>query len=271
VYSCKNPLGDPLFQPFLDELNGHQIGNLKQFLIRLKKTNDFKHPLTCQGLVLNVARMLHGACTNATFKEKLFVILEEALATCGDRVADAFNDIYLQWLLDCGSKDFSAKKLAEVLVGGRRLDILYRFAKEKIKEKGLGDEIEVILYFKVKLKDPLKLPVATEGMLYPAMSGITNEELQTATKLALDQTSSTDQVLEILTSSEHWIEKMKQEHSEEFKQIDAEATLKLDQLLEDTSLQQQVVTDKVNEITRIRKEKIKELVTELTKNWIAKG
>jgi hypothetical protein len=271
LHACKNPLGDPLFQPFLDGLDLRQIDNLKQFLLRLKKTEDFKHPLTCQGLVLNVARMLHGACTNAAFKEKLFLIIEEALVTCHDRIADSFNDIYLLWLLDCGSKDFSAKKLAEVLIGGRRLDILYRFANEKIREKGLGDEIEVKLYFKVKLKSALNLPVATEGMLYPGMSGITNEELEIATKLALDQTSSADQILEILTSSEHWIEKLKQEHGEEFKKIDAQVNLELEQLFEDTTLQQQVVTDRTNEITAQRNAKIKELVIQLTKNWIEKG
>lgn len=266
---CKNPIGDPLFQPFFDKLTARQIENLKKFLLRLKSTDDFKHPLTCQGLVLDVARMLHGACTNEAFREKLFLILETALETCHDRVADAFNDIYLLWCLYCQAKDLSPKKLAELLIGGRRLDIVNRFARVKIKEKSLGDQIEVFLYFKTKLKHVLKLPVSTEGMLYPKMAGITDEELESATALALDQTSSSEQVFEILMSSDHWREKLKQENPAEFKKIDAEIFVLLEQLAEDTTLNSAQSKKKNDEIMAMRKEKIKQLEIELTKNWIA--
>ncbi len=266
---CKNPIGDPLFQPFFDKLTARQIENLKKFLLRLKSTDDFKHPLTCQGLVLDVARMLHGACTNEAFSEKLFLILETALETCHDRAADAFNDIYLLWCLYCQAKDLSPKKLAELLIGGRRLDIVNRFARVKIKEKSLGDQIEVFLYFKTKLKHVLKLPVSTEGMLYPKMAGITDEELESATALALDQTSSSEQVFEILMSSDHWREKLKQENPAEFKKIDAEIFVLLEQLAEDTTLNSAQSKKKNDEIMAMRKEKIKQLEIELTKNWIA--
>jgi Leucine-rich repeat (LRR) protein len=269
VYTCQNPLGHPLFQPFFDELTPREIGILKQFLIRLKRTEDFKHPSACQALTLNTIRMLHGVCTNKNFKVLAFTIIENALATCGDRVADAFNDIYLQWLLYCNSKDLSIDKLASLLIGCERLDIVTAFAKEKIAEKSLGDHIETILYFKVKLKEKLNLPVATERMLYGAMAGITDDELEVAAKRAQDRTSSPEQIFKILMSHNLWPEQLVQENPNDFQAIDFEARGKMGKVEDDAELSEQERLDKIAEHESERKALRQQLVEKLTRAWIA--
>jgi C-terminal novel E3 ligase, LRR-interacting len=155
-----------------------------------------------------------------------------------------------------------------VLVGARRLDIVNGFAREKIKEKSLGDPIEVHLYCKMKLKKTLDLPVATEGMLYPAMAGITDNELAVAAKRALDRTSSPEQILEILISSEHWTEKLVQEHPEEFMKIDRELNAEIENVSENNTLTEQAKKDQIDKIQKLRETRRKELVAQLTKAWI---
>ena len=203
MFDCKNFAENPFYQTLRD-LNVEQENYLKDFLIRLKKTDDFTHPSTCQPLIINIAQMLQGICTSQPFKEKCFFLLEDALSTCGDRVANAFNMIYLQRELICGTATLSIEKLASLLIGARRIDIVEGIARELIKERHLGDAIETILFFKVKLKEDLTLPVATKGMLYPAMSGITPEDLEAARVIVLNKTTSKEQVLEILLALEEW-------------------------------------------------------------------
>ena len=55
----------------------------------------------------------------------------------------------------------SDRELIELLVGLKRIDILKAIAAKRVEELKLGDAIEVHLYYQVKLKDALRLPLST--------------------------------------------------------------------------------------------------------------
>jgi hypothetical protein len=254
--------GNDFYAP-LKNLSIQDLNNLRTYLIRLKQTKDFKHPDACQGLMVNVMHMLHGACTNKDFNKMLFLLLEDALSTCVDRVADTSNIIHLQWLLLCGSKHLSKKDVAKLLIGAMRLDRLEDFARQFVKQKQLGDDIETILYFKVQLKEVLGLPIATEGMLYPKMSGVTPLDLQEAYVFVLEQTSSFEQIVRILSASDVWKKKLEREHAEQFAAINEQFTAKINDVLE-SRLGRIEIDILIGQLTKQRGEAIDALMTELT-------
>src|SRR5581483_7239190 len=258
------------YQPLCD-LRVTEQNNLKTFLMRLKKTQDFMQPSTCQTLVLNVAKMLHGACTSAPFREKLCFLLEDALSTCGDRVANAFNMICLQRELLCGNHP-DLKTLASLLIGARRIDMIEGIARKIIQERELGDQIETLLFFKVKLKgafkDGIPLPVATVGMLYPEMSGVEQEDLDTTLEIVLSKTSSEEQILEILLSSEEWQTKVVEENKDEFESIENEAFNKIEELCQDRTLASVEVQNQIDKVNEAKKEATIAKIRDLTMHWI---
>jgi Leucine-rich repeat (LRR) protein len=261
MYTCEDPKTDLRLQSFLQKLDPIEQGKLKQYLISLKRTEDFKHPLACQGLILNTVRMLDGACTNEAFRKMVMHYIGNALGTCGDRAADTYDDIHLLWLLYCNSKEMSINKLASLLIGRKRLGIVFDFAEKKIKEKSLPDPISTHLYCKTKLKDKLDLPVATEGMLYPKTAGITDEELVEAEELARKQTSP-EHLFGILMSEEFWQEALMKEHEQEFAKINDEANEKIIKLME------QERKSEVAQVDIERKNLIAQRMEELTRNRI---
>lgn len=173
---------------------------LNQFLQRLKNTADFKNPRSQGGIVFAVYQMLAAAANSVrlpdqspSFKVHLVALIHEALETCSDRVAITLNRIELQRRLDTMEMDI------QNLIGYRRVQLVYEAVQKIVQLKSLGDAIEPMLYLQNKLKNRLKLPIVTEGMLYPLMAQITNDELERIAQEIEGATSSFDAQLAILT------------------------------------------------------------------------
>ena len=126
--------------------------------------------------------MLRLACENGEFKGKMLALINEGLTSCHDRVLITFNDIEIQWRIH---QPQSESELLDLLVRVERYEQLHKHAKKIAEERGLGDEIETILHYQIALTKQLDLPISTEGMLYQAMSGVTQTMLKDAhTKIA---------------------------------------------------------------------------------------
>jgi hypothetical protein len=219
MFASGNPAEQPFYAP-LSQLSPDQRNHLTHFLVRLRATEDFKHPTTSQGVILNAMRILQGACTSASFREVLFPILDDTLRTCGDGIAETLDSISLQWQIYCGAENKNEEEIAHLLIGANRIDKLNFIAEEHIRNKGLGDPVEILLYFKTQLKRDLHLPITTEGMLYPGMArAISNQDLTDAKERVLAQTSSLDQIVEILTFSSLWQESIKKQYPKEIAAI----------------------------------------------------
>jgi len=214
-----SPLESLSFYNPLLELDDHEKTNLTQFLQRVQKTKDFASPRTQGNVVLRVDRMLEGACKNPEFLRMMNWIIEGALSTCNDRVAEAFDQIEIQWKILCNSQNLTDQKLADLVIGLDRVDRLNQIANAKIAEKQLGDAIEVVLFFRTKLAQALNLPISTESMLYPSMSGITTEELEEARKKIIADTGSRNSNIEILCNSTLWSDRIREKESEFFEKL----------------------------------------------------
>lgn len=166
---------------------------LNQFLQRLKTTADFNNTRTQGGVIFTVYQILKTACLFDKFKGNLFPLICDAFDSCEDRVSITLNRIELQRLLDTTEVDI------DLLVGYRRLQLVHEAAKKIIRLKRLADEIEPTLYLQNQLKRRLKLPIATEGMLYPIAAQVTDDELERIANEIEEATSSFEQQLAILT------------------------------------------------------------------------
>jgi hypothetical protein len=151
---------------------------LKKYLIRIRDTADYKDKASRPNIVQRTKRMLQMASQNEEFRGALIALISEGLATCGDRVLIIFNDIeVISQLYRTNLTQEEAKKLA---IRSERYELLKKHAKVKVQALGLVDEIETILYYCIKLRDKLDLPITTQGMLYPRMSGVTESMLKEA-------------------------------------------------------------------------------------------
>ena len=181
--------------------------NLSHYLRRLRETKDYRNgtPASKKNVVLRVEKMLRLACKNGEFKGKMLALINEGLTSCGDRVLITFNDIEIQWRIH---QPRSESELLNLLVRVERYEQLHKHAKKVAEERGLGDQIETILHYQIALTKQLDLPISTEGMLYQAMSGVTQTMLKDAyTKIA----SLTNE--DLLSQSEHWRVYLEKKHA----------------------------------------------------------
>jgi len=201
------------FEPLLTLSDGDK-NNLKHYLRRLRDTNDYRNgtPASKRNVVLRVERMLRLACENAQFKEKMLALISEGLTTCGDRVLIIFNDIEIQWHIH---QIQSEPELRKLLVRVERYERLREHAKKIAQQRGLGDEIETILHYHIALTRALDLPISTHGMLYQAMSGVTQNML---TKARKEIAALNDK--DLLSRSEHWRTYLAKKHANAVSAID---------------------------------------------------
>ena len=246
--------------------NGRQQASLNTFLNKLQRTQDFLNPNTQVNTILLMHQMLVNASINEAFREKFFALLENATSSCEDRVAEYLGDLEIQYRMVCQSQA-PLEETARLLIGVERLEKVRVFALAKAREKHLGDSIEVMLYCKLKLKGSLQLPISTEGMRYPGMASISDQELAQAEKKILAETKTREQWVEILTSRDLWKDRLMKEYSNVFspikegyeKQLDEleelpdktaeEANRKLSQQIEATSNYNNIVNHQVRIIT----------------------
>ncbi len=235
---------------------------LVTFLSMLKNTKDFKDKRTRTNVILRVGHMLEGASIHEQFRDKIFLIIEDSLSSCTDRVDHAFIQIEILWNIHCKSTTLTDRQLVELILGMRRFDLLNKIAEEKIAELRLGDPIEVYLCLLIRLRETLKLPFSTEGMLYG--SGMSAELLLTvledAKKRILSQTTSAEDVCQVLAQSELWQEKLKAAHPREFEAINSDVVTQM--LGSDPLLGVLIAQQKV---------RMQNLVLTLTRDWIRRS
>ncbi len=259
----------PLTSPDYTLLCAHQNkGQLQIFLQKLKTTQDYQNGESSrQHVILQTQRMLDRGANHTAFREKLFMILEDANTSCSDRVSLAFTNIEIQWRLSQG--EMSDVELARLLIGLRRLDLLDIQARKRITDLRLGDHIEIFLHYRVKLKDALRLPISTEGMSYPQMAAsITPKILEEDCKAVLAQTTSEQDIVSILIQYDTWNERMKTVHSEQIKTIITTFEKKMTAIEVDTSLPEQKKIDQMKDLVPERETQVKALIADLTRAFV---
>ena len=261
---------------FYSSLISHpRADELKVFLNRLTEMKDYKTERTKSGIIDLVVSILNLAVENETFRDKMFDILFEASSRCGDRVTAAFNDIsglYAIYEAIDPAKDPEGVGLANVLIGLERKGLLDNYSLSYAIRHGLGDQVEVALFFQVKCKTRLGLPVKIQDMLYPSMASIRAEDeaviLRAAVKHVKDATTSNEQLLEILSKNDHWIARIKALNSAEFSSIESRFHAQLENLEENNDLEEGKKLEMYREIPKAKEAADLAKVRELTTAWL---
>jgi hypothetical protein len=198
---------------------------LSRYLSRLRDIKDYKAGgEDRKNVIRRVYEMIKLASEKTEFKKDMLALVHEGTETCGDRVLIVFNDLEI---LAQFHQNLSSDEYKALAIRASRYEELKKYAKTICRDHRLGDEIETILYFQLKLKEALNLPISTNKMLYPGMSGVTDEMLGVAeaTMLALSDE-------ELLAKSDYWQTQMEQEHPEAVQEIKDHYSILSEQLLE---------------------------------------
>lgn len=165
-------LGVPQFSTFLDRLQ-NTIYN---------KANA-QDPVARQQFRQSTTQWLSHLAAHPGLREQTFLISQEALTTCEDRVSLFLNSMKKARVaadVEIGLYDTKLPELIEMARGMFRIDQLEMIARNKVATLPAADVIEVYLAYQVKLRQRLALPLDTPDMRYVASSSVTPDDLDQA-------------------------------------------------------------------------------------------
>jgi len=195
---------------------------LKAWLPKLEWISDYKaSPDIKKWLAVNILNYLALAEKDELFLKTFNLIIEEASKTCGDRMALSIVHLGIAYqLATIDTKDL--KSLAEFLrKGSFAVSLIQTCALAKVKTLKLVDEIEVHLGYLVELKkrfkkDGLELPIDIQGMLFFAVSGITEKDLESAYSSVSKEIGNQDAFYTFLITADKWLNALQHKYPEKY-------------------------------------------------------
>ena len=133
-------------------------------------------------LLPHIREMLVEMDRNEEFMQESCNIIQDAMATCGDRMILSILYISLQFKMHLLVNELSrVREIASFLVRGPFvMSELEKIARAKIQTLYVVDQLEVYLAYPIKLRDYFDIPIETREMLYYASSALTNQDLDDA-------------------------------------------------------------------------------------------
>ena len=198
------------WQAFNDDAGASGFAEL---LTRLAATQDGRGPL----LAPRVREVLVELGRTEDLRATCFAVAQEALETCNDRVALAFEQMEAA-IVDHQAQrgDLSGPAILELAQRKFRLATLDDIATETIGKRPDSDEVEIRLAYRVMLKDRLDLPGKTDSMLYPRVAGLTEADLTQAVQ-AVTELESGEKMLDFICSYAPWKSHLQRVHADVFK------------------------------------------------------
>ena len=126
---------------------------------------------------------LREMAVQPALRAHVFAVARGATESCQDRVMLTANDMAKARLLfhvERGAHDQRLPELIDIARGMFRLEKLEAIARKKAESLKLVDEVEVYLAYQVKLREPLRLPLAVGEMAYFKVSGVEEHDLLAA-------------------------------------------------------------------------------------------
>jgi Leucine-rich repeat (LRR) protein len=187
---------------------------LNEFLAKIEGIQDFgplSTPEMQKNVILRAERMIQLACTNPVFKKKMIDILATGGSSCGDRATVLFNEIEIEWQFH--HKLLTKEEFIALAKRAALYDLVEAYAKKFAQDNRLGDEVETILDFHLRLREKLDLPISTQTMLYRGMSGLPqydDQVIDEAHAVMLSYMQPGNETL--LMHSKHWKERVKSQN-----------------------------------------------------------
>jgi ankyrin repeat protein len=210
---------------FLDETN---TKGLKQFLNRLRDTEDFKRATEAgkEDFARRLRDIVECMAEIEEFRDPAVGAISEALSSCSDRVTVGLNR--LEMLRRIHGKEKSTTALGKAFLA------LQIFRHEMLTEKVnklhtqlveerptiVGDWMETMLFAENALRVPLNLPIASRVMSYPALSRIHERDVPQIEAEIRNLTNSREKIIETLaTRCPLWQDHLRQQKPEEYEKI----------------------------------------------------
>ena len=155
-----------------------------QFLGRLRETSQYKDIRTRPDFQQRVVSLLSQIEHDPELRNTCFNLAQDAVDTCGDRVALGMLNMEALCLdkrmdadIKAGKFDNNPQVVVEYVKAQYRQQALTEAASAKIKTLNFVDEIEVVLGFTVAFGGEFKLNAQMDTMLFGRCSAITPEDV----------------------------------------------------------------------------------------------
>ncbi len=149
------------------------------FLSRLTATEEYQNQQTRICLANRVIDVFSSMSLDTEIKGKAVDLIYHGLASCDDRIIDAFNQIEL--MIEVHNLEKGNFTEEDLRVLGKRfllLEMVNEKAKEHVQSLSFVDEIEVYLAFQIALADRFNLPVKTRNMIFRGCAEITDAQIE---------------------------------------------------------------------------------------------
>jgi Leucine-rich repeat (LRR) protein len=277
---CENkaerfPTGSGEQQPclvFYNPLRTHpKSQELGLFLHGLKATADYKEGGNSRKvLIYHTFELLEEAALNPKFCVELFDVLYKASARCHDRETFVFNRVHvLIRLYRSGAQ--TDTELIQLLIGCKRIELLHKCADERIDQFAKTDLLEVYLYYECNLKNSLKLPLSTQGMIYKETGKVPDEILQEDANQVIEKTKTLDDICQLLLEQPVWLRRMEEKYQEGLRQIREELSFQIEKLDCDTELSKKEKETAYSDLQSQHDINSQEFILEKTKDLVAKN
>ena len=198
---------------------------LSLWLNRLVDVGDYKQSETRKNLAVMIYDALCQAEKDDAYRATFEACLLDADTTCGDRMALSILYLGLNLQIQAAEDEGDLERMADLFWRGTyAVSELEKIAEEKINSLKGVDPVEVYLGYPVKLKKDLKLPIDIDSMLYPACSGITDEDLADARYDLERKLSDEEKRLEFLVDMSTWTKMLEKDPrtKEKYKELNAQ-------------------------------------------------
>ena len=165
-------------------LLAHQSYDLVTFLERLTKTADYENTVSRPVVAQRIIHALLSVLGNEQIQDEALAIIHDVISSCGDRVILALDDLEVLKLNDAAiTMAIKQKDPSELIALGekmKRMEEVKHIARKHVTKHPLVDEVEVQLAYQIAIRKHLKLPGATEHMLYRPCAQISQQDIDEA-------------------------------------------------------------------------------------------
>lgn len=206
---------------------------LLSWLQRLGRVAEFKTEANKKLLATKVLDILGTANENPLFRKTFFTVIEDASATCGDRVALSIIILDMRQQLETANLMKIQETASFLLQSMFPMKLLEEHALKKIKEKETiekkaTDNIETFLAYPIKLKEDLNLPFTQGDMRYFECSQVTPEDLQEAKDMVLSHQQSQEKSISFLIDNDIWKKVLSLNYPKEWQRIENNKNLAME-------------------------------------------
>lgn len=201
---------------------------LLSWLQRLGSVAEFKTETNKKVLATKVLDILGTANENPLFRETFFKVIDEASATCGDRVALSIIHLDIKQQLETINLMKIQETASFLLQSMLPMDLLEKHALKKIREKQATDNLETFLAYPIKLKEDLNLPFTQGDMRYFECSQVTPEDLQEAKDIVLSHQQNQEKCISFLIDNDVWKKVLSLNYPKEWQRIENNKNLAME-------------------------------------------